>query len=190
VLPLDRARFLRNALDSTVAYMGVCHAPPEATRTSRLKDSSILLRTSLRGPITHVEQQLFVVEHCGFGARVRHLLPDALDLGVLVNQEVSIELTERFHDGRCTVDARLFRENGRLILWARDGDLPEDRASYGLAMHVQMADDRPTLAISHGMGLCVMRDPGFAMVTIAQGPLLVMTLRTGHRDAAFIALGR
>jgi hypothetical protein len=190
VLPFDRARFARDALDATVAYMGVAHAPPEATRTRRGADGSIVLHTSLAGHVVSVGREGLVVEHGGFLAKLRHLLPESIDLGALLGRPVSIDLEERLHGGRCTVDARIRDADGQLLLWARDGHLPEDRSAHGLALRMRMAEDGRGLVVAHQSGLALVRGPGLALVDSDAGPLLVLVLRTGDGDAAFVALAR
>lgn len=190
VLPFDRARFLRDALDATVAYMGVSHAPPEATRTRRDADGSLVLSTSLAGHVVSVGPENLVVEHGGFLAKVRHLLPESIDLGALLGCLVSIQLEERLHGSRCTVDARIHDRHGELVLWARDGQLPEDRSAHGLALRMRMAEDGRGLVIAHQSGLAMVRGPGLALVDADAGPLLALVLRTGDGDAAFVALAR
>ncbi|MDQ3034157.1 MAG: hypothetical protein M3Y87_17245 [Myxococcota bacterium] len=190
MLPFDRGRFSRGALDATVAYVGVSSAPPEASHTRRDADGSIVLDTALEGRVIEVGPEGLVVEHGGFLARVRHLLPDAIDLGTLLGRHVSIELREHLHGTRCTVEARIRDEQGALLLWARDGHLPDDRASHGLAMRMRVAEDGRGLVIAHRSGLAMVRGPGLALVESDQGALLVVVLRTGDADAAFVALAR
>lgn len=190
VLPFDRATFARDSLDATVAYVGVSQAPPEASRTRRNEDGSIVLHTRLSGRVVEVGPEGLVVEHSGFLARVRHLLPAAIDLAALLGRVVSLELSERLYGGRCTAEARIHAEDGALLLWARDGELPEDRASHGLAIRMRMAGDGRGLVIAHAAGLALVRGPGLALVESDEGPLLVLVLRTGDADAAFVALAR
>lgn len=189
-LPFDRARFARDALESTVAYLGIAHAPPGAARTRRDPDGSIVLHTELRGRVSQVGPEGLVVESGGHAAVVRHFMPPAIDLGALLDTEVTIEMTERLRDGRCTVDAQIRDAGGSLVLWARDGELPEDRASHGLALRMRMAEIGRGLAIAHRSGLAVVRGPGLALVEGEPGTLLVLVLRTGDDDVALIALRR
>lgn len=210
VLPFDRARYARDALDATVAYLGVAHAPPGSSRTRRDRDGGIVLETALRGRVVSVGTDGLAVEHSsirdrafhggrtgvtsGDGesicSRVRHLLPEAIDLGALVGETVSLALVEKLRNGRSTVDARIHDAEGGLILWARDGELPDDRASYGLAIRMRMAESGRGLVIAHRTGLAIVRGTGLALVDSDVGPLLALVLRTGDDDAAFVMLRR
>lgn len=195
LLRFDRDRFARHALDATVAYVGVSSAPREASHTRRGADGSIVLETALEGRVVEVGPEGLVVEHGGFLARVRHLLPEAIELGTLLGRHVSIELSEHLQGAHCTVEARIRDERGALVLWARDGHLPEDRAAHGLAIRMRVADDGRGLVIAHRSGLAMVRGPGLALVDSDQGALLVVVLRvatpsTGDVDAAFVALAR
>lgn len=187
VLPFDRGCFARDALESTVAYLGVEHAPPGASRTRRGDDGSIALETVVAGRVCEVARSGFALERGGLRARVRHLLPEALALGALAGSDVSLDHTERLHGGRCTLDSRLRDATGRLVLWTHDGDLPEDRASHGLALRMRMADAGRGLAIAHRDGLSIVRGPGVATVASDEGLLTFVVLRTGDDDVAFAA---
>lgn len=211
-LPFDRGRFAREALDSTVAYVGVQHAPPGAARTCRdPRTDAVVLRTTLRGRVLEVGPEGLVLA-CDAGrlaaeepstlpstppgaeglatARIRHLLPPSVDLRPLVGHTIALELTERLEGGRCTVDARIRDAHGALVLWARDGRLPEDRSSHGLALRMRMAESGRGLVLSHRAGLAVVRGPGLALVEGDTGAMLVLALRTGDDEAAFVALAR
>lgn len=187
VLPFDRARFARDALEATVAYLGIEHAPPGAARTRRDPDGSIVLSTSLTGPVTSVEPGRLSLDQQGFTATLRHLLPDAIELGALVGSCVTVELSERLHRGRCTADAQVRDASGALVLWARDGALPDDLDAHGLALRDEGGRG---LAIAHRSGLAMVRGPGLALCEDDAGTLLVVVLRTGADDAAFAALRR
>ncbi|UJR80798.1 Hypothetical protein I5071_28480 [Sandaracinus amylolyticus] len=189
VLPFDRGSFARDAVDSTVAYVGVEHAPPGASRTRRAADGTLTLETRLVGRVGDVGPQGFVVEHAGFPARVRHLLPAALELRALGGHDVSLDLEERLHAGRCTVDARVRdRDDGALVLWTHDGELPEDRVAHGLALRMRMGDEARGLVIAHRGGLVIVRAPSVVAVDTEVGPMLFVVLRLGDEDVAFVAL--
>src|SRR5690606_13388042 len=129
----------------------------------------------------------FVVERAGLRARVRHLLPSALDLRALEGAEVSLDISERLHAGRCAIDARLRDASCQLLLWAHDGDLPGHRGAHGLALRMRMVAGGRELAIAHRGGLAIVRGPGLAAVESESGPLTLAVLRTGDDDVALAA---
>lgn len=190
VLPFDRARFARDALDATVAYLGIAEAPPGAARTRRDPDGSIVLSTSISGRVASAGPGGLVIEQRGFSCTLRHFLPDAIELDALVGADVTVDLVERLRDGRCTADAHVRDASGEVLLWARDGELPEDRSAHGLALRMRMAESGRGLAIAHRSGLAMVRGPGLALVEDQRGTMLVVVLRTGDDDVAFVALRR
>jgi hypothetical protein len=191
VLEVDRPRFAREALDATVAYLGVANAPLVGSRTRREKDGSIWLSTALRGRVVAAAADELVLEQHGVRSTVRHMLPAAIGLSGLVGQTISVDLVETLRDGRCTIDARIRDAHGALILWARDGDLPEDRISHGLALRMRMSDGGRGLVIAHRAGLANVRGPGIAIVeSDDEGSMLVLVLRTGDDEVSYVALRR
>ena len=187
VVPFDRARFARDALEASAAYLGIERAAPGTSRTRRDPDRSVVLSTSLEGLVTSVEPGRLTLDHHGAPATLRHLLPGAIELGALVGARVAIELTERLHGARCTADARVHDASGARLLWAHDGRFPDDAGAHGLALRDEGSRG---LAIAHRSGLAIVRGPGLALCEDDAGTVLVIVLRTGPDDVAFVALRR
>jgi hypothetical protein len=124
----------------------------------------------------------------GAGVRVRYILPEVLDLGGLEGHELVLDLTETLSAGHCTAEARMFDGDGRLILWAYDGQLPKEGGAYDSTIRVNAAERGRALEVGDRRRRVVLRGPGLTRVDSDFGPFVVLVLRTEEHDAAFIAL--
>jgi len=150
----------------------------EETSSVPLPKGGLLIETRLDGIVLEVGPDLLVIGRDGQQARVRYLLPSALDLSSLRGEAVKITVALRFSaEKRPTVDATLADAEGRPLLWAHDGMLPADRSDRPV---VRLAHEArgPRLAFAHLRGL----------VTVATAEIVDLETRTGTATAAGVRI--
>lgn len=186
-LRVDSRRFAREALEETVAYVGVPLASHGETRTLPLATGGVALCTQLSGRVTSLEADRFWLEHERFRTEVRCLLPGAVDLSALLHTRVHLTVREELRGGASTIDARIRDEDGALILWARDGLLPDGDTPCGLRVLVDVMGCSLSVG-SRDHASVRLPVPGIVSVPSAEGPLLGLGLRAQVEGAAFLFL--
>jgi hypothetical protein len=188
---LARVRAGPLSADDSVSFFCVEGAPPESCRTRTDPDGSLTFSTRLSGPVLEVVPDALVVARGPHRVRLRHLLPSLVDLSRLRGHTVGVELSQRYgRRGRATIDCVLRDADAGLVLWARDGRLPEDRESHGLALRALMTDGAPRLAVGDERGVHHLRPPSRQVVHRRGERSELLLTRLGSEDLSIVLVGR
>jgi hypothetical protein len=161
----------------------------EETHSVTLPEGGLLIETHLEGRVEEVGPDLLVIARDHLRARVRYLLPSAVDLEPLRGRTVKIRVTLRFSsEKRPTVDAVIADEEG-LLLWAHDGALPSDRSDRPV---VRLAHEArgPRLAFAHQRGLATVATAEMVELETRTGPAIAAGIRISRDDVGFLVVWR
>ena len=189
-LPPARAAVDAGALDRR-AEGTVCFAvegsPLGSSSTEDLGAGAVAIRTVVHGRVLSVEPAGLELDVAGSIVRIRCLLPEAVSLEPLAGHVVTATVSLFLHRHRApTVDMTVLDEEGRLLLWARDGALPSDREAHGVAVRVAQAPggtSRLVFAAPHALASA---RAGEAACLVTDVDLLAVALRVAPDDAAFV----
>jgi hypothetical protein len=182
------ARLAFSCRDEAAVCFAVEGASFEETSSIPSADGGLLIETVIAGVVREVGPDLLVVARDGQEARVRYLLPSALDLEPLLGARVKISVSLQFSaEKRPTVDASIRDARGRLLLWAHDGALPADRADRPV---VRLAHEArgPRLAFAHRGGLSTVATAEIIDLDTRGGPATAAGIRISDDDVGFIVV--
>ncbi len=151
-------------------------------------DGGLLIQTVLEGVVERVGPDLLIVTRDGQKARVRYLLPSALDLEPLLGAAVKISVSLEFSpENRPTIDATIRDGAGRLLLWAHDGTLPADRPDRPV-VRLSHQPQGPRLAFAHRGGLSTVSTAEIITLDTRTGPATAAGIRVSDDDIGFLVV--
>ncbi len=183
-------RFAPMAREEGAVCFAAIAAPPESGSSRMDADGCLHVSTELHGRIVALQPDALVLERDGGRTRVRFLLPSAIDLGPLLGCVVHVLLDLTLSPLRPpTVNAVLRDGEGRLLLWARDGQVPG---------HI---DGLPAVRIAHDphgsrlvfggpSGAALIGPTEVAAIQTLEGPAWAAAVRVTGDDAAFVVVRR
>jgi len=120
--------------------------------------------------------------------QVRHLLPAGVDLTPLLGYSVNLRV-DHSHGRVTTVDARIWAEDGRLLLWARDGELPHRDTPLSLRLQTLHAGRHPSrLALASREGALAARPGEVRALWLGRASFGLRVIRAEVGEAAFLLL--
>jgi hypothetical protein len=170
----------------------LCFVVEDGAGTPRTRRGATTLRleTHLAGLLARIEDDTLIVDDGQVEARVRMLLPAGVDLSPLLGQPIGLRVAHVLGHRRPTIDAALHDGRGRLLLWARDGALPEPDEGPGVQITVASPPERarPTL-VARADGASADAAPGeIAELRCAAGTFALAPLRTEDASTAFLLI--
>jgi hypothetical protein len=182
------ARLALSCRDEAAVCFAVEGASFEETSSIPSADGGLLIETVIDGVVREVGPDLLVIARDGQEARVRYLLPSAVDLEPLLGPRVKISVSLQFSaEKRPTVDASIRDAHGRLLLWAHDGVLPADRPDRPV---VRLAHEArgPRLAFAHRGGLSTVATAEIIHLDTRSGSATAAGVRISNDDVGFIVV--
>ncbi len=182
------ARLALSCRDEAAVCFAVEGASFEQTESIPSADGGLLIETVLDGVVREVGPDLLVIARDGQEARVRYLLPTALDLEPLLGATVKISVSLQFSaEKRPTVDATIKDVGGRLLLWAHDGALPSDRPDRPVVRLSHTARG-PRLAFAHRSGSTTVSTAEIITIDTRSGPATAAGIRISDEDIGFVVV--
>jgi hypothetical protein len=169
----------------------LCFVIEDGAGTSRTRRgaTSICLETHLAGTLIHIDDDTLLVDDGHVEARVRMLLPAGVDLSPLVGHAVGLRVAHVLGHARPTIDATFYDARGRLLLWARDGSLPDRDEGPG----IEIADGAPpdergrARLTARAQGVSAAASPGeVAELRCGLGVFALAPLRRDAQSSAFL----
>lgn len=188
---LERAAFDEHVAREGVLFFCVENAPREACETRKTADGTLTFHVVIVGRVVAAPRGSLVIgTDAGTEVIVRYLVPTGVELGALEGHRVEIELEQRYRGrGRATIDAEIRDEFGRLILWAHDGRMPEDRDARGLTLRTSLDATGMRLAI-RAAELVSLSCPGAVELTLGSRDFTLALARLGADDVGFVMMRR
>lgn len=187
LLRIDRDRMRASSRREAGVCFAIHSEAPGRGRCCEAPDGSLTLITEARGPVQAQSRTELVLEDGGHLVHLRYLLPEGCELESVVGRSLTAEVRHVFHDRGPTVDARLWDEDGTLLLWTRDGRLPTDGTVADFAIRV--AHDvrgRPRLAVASRRTLATVAAGQAGTFQHGATHYELVTLRIGDEDSAFL----
>jgi len=158
------------------------------TRSVPLPNGGLSMETRLDGVVTFVGEDFLMITDGPEMRRVRFLLPSAVSLAALLGSHVNISIKLRFSATRSpTVEALIADRDGRPLLWALDGTLPEDHRDRPVVRATHEANAR-RLVFSHHRRVARVATADTARLETATGPATVAAIRIGKDDVGFLVI--
>ena len=188
---LERAAFDEHVAREGVLFFCVENAPRSACETRTAADGSLTFHVAIVGRVVAARRGSLVIANGSEpNVIIRHLLPTGIELAALEGHHVEIELEQRYRGrGRATIDAEVRDELGRLILWAHDGRMPEDRDARGLTFRTTLDPSGMRLAV-RAAELVSLSCPGTVELTLGSRDFTLALARLGADDVGFVMLRR
>jgi len=161
-----------------------------ATESVDLAGGGVRLTTRVAGRVARTSPESTTLVTRAGEVVLRHLLPVGIDLAPLSGRSVNVRVDHTLADDT-TVDARIWDDDGHLLLWARDGRLPDREAPMSGAFLAIHGVDRPSrLVLTAGSRRLAARAGDVRELELAGGAFGLSVLRVERRAASFLLVSR